>query len=30
MEEEYAKYTEAVHKLDTWGISREALTAQKA
>jgi hypothetical protein len=30
MEEEYAKYAEAVHKLDTCGISREALTAQKA
>jgi hypothetical protein len=30
MEEEYAKYTEAVHKLDTCGISRKELTAQKA
>jgi hypothetical protein len=30
MEEEYSKYTEAVHKLDTCGISRETLTAQKA
>jgi hypothetical protein len=30
MEDEYAKYTEAVHKLDTCGISRKELTAQKA
>jgi hypothetical protein len=30
MEAEYAKYAEAVHKLDTCGISRKELTAQKA
>jgi hypothetical protein len=30
MDEEYAKYTEAVHKLDICGISRKELTAQKA